>query len=398
MKRVRIAQGMLVFGIAAGLLIGLPGFVRHVSPHVNGGHILVNGRIEGTEVSVGTKLPGRIRVVQVAEGQHVKTGQPIAELESDDVQASYDQAEANVARSKHALRSAEEEVIRSQEQLAKAKIALELTTKRTQLQIKQAEAAVEEAKAIVAQAKARLSMAKTAYDHAMKLREKDAVSDREFSDAEDNWVAHQAASAGAEQRLAQARKALELAEVRRSEIQMRRHDLAVMESTVRSAKAAVGIAQAQVTGSEALARMIKIKLRETKIFAPCNGVLVTRVVEPGEVVAAGATVGVVVDFDQLYLKGYLPTALIGQVKLNDPVRVFVDGFPDRHFDAKVTKINQQAEFTPKTVDTPEQRIRRVFGLELTVDNADRRLKPGMPADGVIKVDSKAPWQTPGDLR
>ena len=121
-------------------------------------------------------------------------------------------------------------------------------------------------------------------------------------------------------------------------------------------------------------------------------------VEPGEIVAAGSTVAVLIDFDRLHLKAYLPNKLIGKVTLNDPARVFLDAYPDTHFDAKVTKIHQQAEFTPKTVDTPQQRVRLVFGLELTVANKDRRVKPGMPADGVIQIDKQAAWKTPADLR
>ena len=102
--------------------------------------------------------------------------------------------------------------------------------------------------------------------------------------------------------------------------------------------------------------------------------------------AAGATTLVVIDFSKLYLKGYLPSNRISQIKLNDPARIFLDAFPGKTFDARITKINQQAEFTPKSVDTPQQRVKLVFGhVELRVTNNGSHLfKPGMPADAVIQ--------------
>ncbi|NLX05469.1 MAG: HlyD family efflux transporter periplasmic adaptor subunit [Phycisphaerae bacterium] len=398
MRKVHIAQATLVFGVAVGLLVGLPGFVRQVADHPHEGLILVNGRIEGAEVAVGSKLTGRVTALHVSEGQQVHAGDLIAELESESVQVAHEQALANVAQAQHALQSANEDVIRSSSQLENAKIALDLTKQQTELGIRQAQAQVREAQAAVEQAQALLSKSQTEYDHAQKLFQSDAASELEFTFATDALKAQEAAVRIAEQRLAQANENFELANSRKSEVLMRQHDLAIMESTVRQARAAVGIAEAQLKATEATAKMVEINLRDTKIFAPCDGVVVTRVVEAGEVIATGATVAMLIDFDRLYLKGYLPSQLVGQVNLNDPARVHLDAYPDRHFDATVTQIHQQAEFTPKSVDTPQQRVKLVFGLELTVENAERLVKPGMPADGVIQTDPNAAWKMPADLR
>ena len=91
----------------------------------------------------------------------------------------------------------------------------------------------------------------------------------------------------------------------------------------------------------------EIQLKDSKIFAPSDGVVVTRAAEPGEVIGAGSCVAVIVDFDKLYLKGYLPSTLVGKLKHGDAARIHLDAFPDKHFDAKITKIHQQAEFTPQ---------------------------------------------------
>jgi len=398
MKKVRIAQATLLFGITAGVIVAVPGLVWRVGARNHSGLILVNGRIEGTEVALGTKLPGRVRAVLAEEGQQVRAGQLIAELEADDVQAAYDQAQAEVSRARHNLENAHEQVIRSKAQLSKAKIAYELKQQQTVLGISQADAAVKGARAGVAQAKAMRNKARTTYDRAKKLYEEKSASELEFAIARETLAAHEAAVDMAERKLDQAVEAYKLAEAGRSEIEMYKRDLEVMESTVRQAEAAVRIAEAQVKAAEAMARIFEIKLKDTKVHAPCDGVVVTRVVEPGEVVPAGATLAVLIDFDKLYLKGYLPNKLIGKVKLNDPARVYLDAFEDRYFEARVTKVHQQAEFTPKNVDTPQQRVKLVFGIELRVDNKERLVKPGMPADAVVKIDDQAQWQVPKALR
>ncbi len=398
MKKVHIAQATLVFSLAIGVVVGVPTFLWKVGSGHRAGNLLLNGRIEGIEVAIGTKLPGRIAKVNVQEGQEIKAGDLLVELEANDVQATYEQAQANVRQARHNLDSSNEQVIRAQEQLAKAKIGLELIKQQTELNISQAGSAIQEAQAGIDQAKALLSKTKTEYDQAAKLQKEKAASDLEFTFARDALTAQQAAVRMTELKQVQARDGLKLAETRRSEIKMQEHDLAVMESTVRQAQAAVGVAKAQLQAAEAFARTCEIQLKDTKIAAPCDGIVVTRVIEPGEIVAAGATTLVVVNFDKLYLKGYLPNNEISRIKLNDPARIYLDAFPDKYFDAKVTKINQQAEFTPKNVDTPQQRVKLVFGIELRVNNASRTFKPGMPADAVVKTDPAATWCLPSDLR
>jgi len=398
MKKVHIAQATLVLCLAAGLVVGVPNILWRVGSGQQAGNFLLNGRIEGVEVAIGTKLPGRVAKVNVQESQEVKAGTVLVELESNDIQATYEQAQANVRLAQHNLDSSNEQVIRAKEQLEKAKIGLDLIKQQTELTIRQAGSAVKEAEAGIDQAKAMHSKAKTEYDHAAKLQKENAASDLEITFAEDALKAQDAAVRMTERKLEQANAAQRLAEARRSEVKMQEHDLAVMESTVRQAQAAVGVAKAQLQASQAFCKTVEIQLQDTRIVAPCDGIVVTRVIEPGEVVAAGATVLIVVEFDKLYLKGYLPNNEISKIKLNDPARIYLDAFPDKFFEAKVTKINQQAEFTPKNVDTPQQRVKLVFGIELRVNNSSRTFKPGMPADAVVKTDPAAAWCVPSDLR
>lgn len=98
-----------------------------------------------------------------------------------------------------------------------------------------------------------------------------------------------------------------------------------------------------------------------------------------------------VRLSQIELKIYLPESLIGKVKLDAPARVRVDAFPKRLFDARIERVDQEAQFTPRDIHMPQERTRMVFGVTLAVDNRERLLKPGMPADAWILWQPRAGW-------
>ena len=214
------------------------------------GLILVNGRIEGTEVAVGSKLAGRVISVKVDEGQEIKAGQLIAELEAEDIEALCDQARANVSRATHNLESSKEQVIGAEQQLAKAKVALELSKTQISLGIRQSGTAVKEADAAVVQAEALHHRAQTEYEHARELHQDQAASDLELTFAQDALKAQAAAVEMVQSRREQANDALRLAQSRTSEITIRGHELAMAESTVRQVKAMVGVADAQLQAGQ----------------------------------------------------------------------------------------------------------------------------------------------------
>lgn len=98
-----------------------------------------------------------------------------------------------------------------------------------------------------------------------------------------------------------------------------------------------------------------------------------------------------VDLSRLELKVYIPERDLGKVDLKDAARVRVDAFPDRYFDATVSRIDQQAQFTPRDIHLPEERVRMVFGVTLALENPDGVLKPGMPADAWIRSGKATSW-------
>lgn len=135
-------------------------------------------------------------------------------------------------------------------------------------------------------------------------------------------------------------------------------------------------------------------IEDTKIVAPLSGTIVTRVVRKGEVIAAGTPIATIINMDDLYLKVFLTTETAGKVTLGDEARIYPDAFPGKSFDAFVEYVGEKAEFTPKNVETKSQRAKLVFEIRLKVsDNKERLLKPGMPCEGVIKIDRNVSWQS-----
>ncbi len=169
------------------------------------------------------------------------------------------------------------------------------------------------------------------------------------------------------------------------------------ESSLAEVEAALKViaqAEANHRASKEKLREILSELNETKIYAPSDGVILTRPVEIGEVVNPGSVLYVIVDPNRLYVKVYVPEPDIGKLKLGAPARIYIDAYPDKFFNGRVTKIYEQAEFTPKNVETKEERVKLVFGVEVSVENPEGILKPGMPADVVIKWKESAPWIKP----
>jgi HlyD family secretion protein len=131
------------------------------------------------------------------------------------------------------------------------------------------------------------------------------------------------------------------------------------------------------------------------VRAPTAGTVLVRTIELGEWVQPGTTLYTLVDLGQLYLKIYVPEPDIGKIVHGQAARVHVDAFPGRFFPARVSKIAAEAEFTPKNVETREERVKLVFAVELALgENPGGVLKPGMPADAVVRLADGPDWITP----
>jgi HlyD family secretion protein len=349
------------------------------------GSIQASGTIEATQVGVAPKIAGRVIKISVQEGQQVEAGQVVAELDAAEVEAQARQAQAAVDAARTRPAQADASV-----NLARAAVDAQLVQARAQ--VESALAVLEANKANLAAAEANLqaietNLARTEADLARleSLYRDGAVSaeqietarsaakatraQRDAARAQRDAAQIQLGAAGAG--LAQARAALAVAEANRQTVGIRQQDAVA--------------SRAQLAQAQALLEQAEILRSYTVLKAPMAGVVVSKNAEVGDLVGVGAPVVTVADLNQVYLRVFVSEADLARVKLGQPVDVRVDGFAGRTFRGTVDQINSSAEFTPRNVQTKEERVKLIFGVKVALPNPDGILKPGLPADAVILV-------------
>ena len=145
----------------------------------------------------------------------------------------------------------------------------------------------------------------------------------------------------------------------------------------------IAAAEAQVQMARAALDTLLVQASKFTLASPISGLVLERPVHVGEVALPGAPLMTLADLDSVTLTVYVPEDQLGQVQIGQPVEVTVDAYPDRTFRGGVSFIASQAEFTPKNVQTREERVSMVFAVKVKLDNSDHALKPGMPADAVL---------------
>ena len=294
--------------------------------------LVLSGNIEVTDAQLGFKVPGRVAERLVSEGDRIQAGQLVARL--DDVEQ----------REQLALRRAE---------LAGAEAALaELVAGSRPQEIAATEATLRSAEAD--RDRARLDFARQ-----QELRAKDAIADRELE-------ASQAQLKVAEARTAEAAERLKLVKEG-----PRAEDITQARARVEQIRASLALAETQ--------------LENTRLVSPLTGVVLSHNIEPGEFVSAGTPVVTVADTAHVWVRAYVNQTDLGRIHLGQKVEVRTDTFPDKAYEGVVGFISSEAEFTPKTVQTTKERVKLVFRIKVDLTNSKDELKPGMPADAILRA-------------
>lgn len=355
----------LAIALASGVYLALDRWI--VNNTLPDGLIQANGRIEGDHVTVSSKFPGRIRELLVREGATVTEGQVLIRL--DDSQTT-----ARVQQAKHAVEAFEAHVEAAHATLAILNLDVPLAIERADAQVAKAKDAVDKA----------LSVEREARSDAQRFRDlaaKDEASIQQRDHAVMRWEVAQKDIASSRSALTQATKELAQAELGWKQIRAKEAEVAALERERDQAYAVFDEAESI--------------LKDLTITAPTNGTVTTRMINAGEVIGAGAPLLELVDLDRLYLKVYVPEVQIGKVRLDLPARIYTDAFPDQPFDATVRYIASKAEFTPKEVQTPDERVKLIYAVKLYLkENLDHRLTPGLPADAIIRWRDDAAWVKP----
>ena len=155
---------------------------------------------------------------------------------------------------------------------------------------------------------------------------------------------------------------------------------AISSQQMDAAKTANDVTLSQVQQAAAALRTFEVKLKDTVIYSPVSGVVLRKNVEAGETVSAGTPVYTIGDLENPWIKVYVKEGKLGLVKLGQKAEIRTDSYPGKIYEGTVTYISSEAEFTPKNVQTQEERVKLVYGVKVSVKNVNDELKPGMPAD------------------
>jgi len=408
------------------------------------GPLTASGTIETTQVSISSELGGHVAEVLVQEGDPVSAGQELVRFDGTLLKAQLSQAQASLQMAQANYTLAAKGPTDEQRKLAIASAAQELTNAQQALQALYDNASLSEAQTVQniasidkARDKAQQAMdnivtaadpvdVEAAWSALILAQDKLEKAQEDFEPYQNKDQSNvtratfQARAAAAQKQydstverynnlvgtanqydLALTRADVTLADARLADAK-RQHAklqagvdpdaLALAQARVSTAEAnlavakadpspeQLAVAQAQVEVAKGAVAVIEAQVAKLVIRAPMDGVVLTRSTEPGEVVMAGASLLALGRLDNLTITVYVPEDRYGEVSLGEVTRVTVDTFPGESFDAKVIRIADQAEFTPRNVQTEEGRSTTVYAVELAVVNPGGKLKPGMPAD------------------
>ncbi|MDH7500225.1 MAG: efflux RND transporter periplasmic adaptor subunit [candidate division NC10 bacterium] len=392
MERKKLRLYLLWGVLIAALTYAIWGFSSlYLQNKKDAGLIHASGRIEGTEVTVGTKVAGRLERLLVEEGESVERGALLGEISSEEIRARWERARAAISLAERNLFRQAENVQYWDHKVREAETSLEFSRRQIEDQITQAEAGLGAAAAALARAEANLDWWQKESRRLEDLFRQGMVSAQSVDHAKSSLQAAIAEVDQLHKERERAQAALRLAQNGRLQIEMREKERAAALSMRSQAKEAMEAARMEMRMAEAGAKEAQAVLEDCRIVAPISGTVMTKIAEEGEVLAAGRPILTLIDLSDIYLKVYIPEAEIGKIRLGNPARIYVDAYPNRSFQAKVTQISQQAEFTPKNVETKQERVNLVFAVKLTADHPEGLLKPGMPADGIIKCGDGSSW-------
>jgi len=339
--------------------------------------LVVSGFVETDEIRLGSRVGGRVARVLVEEGDRVKAGQVLVELEPYDLlereaaaAATLAARQAEYAKLVAGYRSEEVAQAEARYERAKAEHAKLVAGPRPQ--------EIEAARDRLEAAEAEVQFSEWSHQRGRELFDRNAIAREEL-----------------DRRAEQLRVARSLLSVRRNELALleegtRREDIEAAAAAVTEAQAAlelaragfrqedVALARASMESAEANLKAIARQREELRILAPLDGVIESLSLRPGDMTAPGVPAMSMLDPRRLWVRAYVPEDVA--MPLGQKVRVTVDAYPGESFAAEVTYVARQAEFTPNNVQTPEERSKQVFRIKATLREGLDRLRPGMAAD------------------
>jgi len=358
--------------------------------------IVVSGNIELTEVNIAFKTPGRLIERTVDEGDAVKKGQVIARLDRDQLVAQRERETAGLSSAVSQLAQAETSL-----QWQKENLAADLEQRKADLGSYQARLQelkngarpqeIQEAKAAVESAQSEYDRAKRDWDRAQALYKNDDISTAQYDQYRNRWESSDAALKQARERqaLVLAGPRIEQIEAASAQVERARASLKMAESNVLEIKRReqeTAFRRSEIARAKANLALIDSQLADTVAVSPVDGVVLVKAADVGEVLAAGTTIVNVGDIDHPWLRAYINETDLGRIKLGTRAKITTDSYPGKAYEGKVSFIASEAEFTPKQIQTKEERVKLVYRIKIDLQNPNRELKSNMPADAEIALE------------
>ena len=337
------------------------------------------GTVETQEVRLASRVGGRVAKVLVEEGSLVEAGQPVLELELPELDAQRRQLEAQLAAAKAVLAKAIEGPREEDKAAAKANVAAAQARwerMRSGYRTQEKEQARSEQLAIEAQ----LENARQELDRERTLLGKNATTAAAYdlSVAKYNRLQAEAAAAAAKTRLLEAGYRAEDVAEAAAELARFQANYDLLRAGTRQED--IDEAAAQVARLQAELAELDVKRRERTVYAPERATVEVIGVRPGDIAAANQPLVTVLRADDLWVKAYISEVDLGRIRLGQKVEVTIDTFPGKRFEGVVTYIASESEFTPRNVQTIDERRHQVFGFKVRVDDPQGVFKSGMAAD------------------
>ena len=320
-----------------------------------------NGRLEATEINIAAKLAGKIEQLLVDEGDYVKAGQTLVQMQTNTLKAELEQANATIK-----VKEAELEQAKAQLQVEEASLAA-------------ANASLASAKAALAAKVSTYNNAKSRYERSKELMEKDVTSRQTF---ENDEAMFQSAAADVDSA--------------KADIQGVEADVKSVEAAIVSDKAAIVKAEAAIAAAKADADRIQADIDDSTLTAPIDGRIQYRISEVGEVLSSGGRVLNLVDLTDVYLTFFVPEETAGKIALHADARIVLDAMDDVAIPATISYVASVAQFTPKTVETREEREKLMFRVKAKIDpdllkQYVEYVKTGIPGVAWVRLDDNEPW-------
>ena len=372
------------------LLVGVGGLVYRGQHRERTAELYYSGTIEATEANIAFQVSGRVREVLVDEGRAVKAGDVLAVLAQEEFVARRNQSRANLEKQQKTLSQLEAALEVNRRVLPAEVERAEASEKALAAQLAQAEAGyrpqeLKSAQLAMDEARAALEDARRNKDRYDQLFSRNVVSEKDRDAAQLRYETALKEYGRARQNFAMLKEGY-----RREDIDTARARLKEAQAAVKLARSNlkrievaerdVDAARAAVDAARAALDLSEIQLGYTELHAPFDGIIVSRNIEPGEVVSPGQEVFSISNLSEVDLKVFVPETEIGKVKPGEAVTVKIDTFPDKTYRGWVAFVSPEGEFTPKIIQTHKERVKLVFLVKITIPNPQLELKTGMPAD------------------